>query len=98
MRSLLSDVIVCVLIFVFRSFTGTTNGLAQSGHLIMEFGLTQGCNHFHRSDFEEAWKRYLPSTSEKAATSATSATHDRGNVAAVAAVAPSKEEDSGLDL
>ena len=40
-----------------------------------------------RSDFEEAWKRYLPPAPEKAATVATSATHDRGNVAAVADVA-----------
>ena len=42
---------------------------------------------FHRSDFEEAWKRYLPTVSETAATVATSATRDRGNVAAVADVA-----------
>jgi hypothetical protein len=42
---------------------------------------------FHRSDFEEAWKRYLPPAPEKAATVATSATDDRGNVAAVADVA-----------
>jgi hypothetical protein len=53
---------------------------------------------FHRGDFEEAWKRYLPSASEKAATSATSATHDRGNVAAVAAVAPFRDDDAGFDL
>jgi len=52
---------------------------------------------FHRNDFEEAWKRYLPAT-EKAATSATRATHDRGNVAAVAAVAPSQEEDAGVEV
>src|SRR5262245_42942865 len=44
---------------------------------------------FHRSDFEEAWKRYLPSAPEKAATVATSATHERRNVAAVADVAAS---------
>jgi hypothetical protein len=55
---------------------------------------------FHRSEFEEAWKRYLPAT-EKAATSATSETHHRRNVAAVASVAASaaaQDEDSGLDL
>ena len=44
---------------------------------------------FHRSDFEEAWKRYLPSACEKAATVATIATRDRGNVAVVADVAAS---------
>ena len=52
--------------------------------------------------FEEAWNRYLPSSSENAATVATSATHDRGNVAAVADVAASAyigdEDDGGLDL
>src|SRR5262249_51808677 len=57
---------------------------------------------FHRSDFEEAWKRYLPSAAEKAATVATPATHDRGNVAAVADVAASVgtevEDDGGLDV
>jgi len=42
---------------------------------------------FHRSDFEEAWKRYLPPAPEKAATVATSATCDTGNIAAVADVA-----------
>jgi len=51
---------------------------------------------FHRSDFEEAWKRYLPSASEKAATVATSATHDRGNVAAVADVAVSQTETAAM--
>jgi hypothetical protein len=39
---------------------------------------------FHRSDFEEAWKRYLPPDSERAATPATTATHDTTDVAAVA--------------
>jgi len=58
---------------------------------------------FHRSDFEEAWRGYLPSNTEEAATSATSATHDRGNVAAVATVAHTceeqkNEEDLGFDL
>jgi len=47
---------------------------------------------FHRSDFEDVWRRYLPAT-ERAATSATSATHDRGNVAAVATVAPGAGRD-----
>ena len=51
-------------------------------------------------DFEEAWKRYLPS--EKPATVATVATRDRGNVAAVADVAASAyigdEDEKGLDL
>ena len=53
---------------------------------------------FHRTDFEEAWKRYL--SPEKAATPATSATHDRGNVAAVADVAPAREDEQegALDL
>jgi hypothetical protein len=49
---------------------------------------------FHRSDFEEAWRRYLPA-SEKAATVATSATHDRRNVAAVADVAVSPDRNGG---
>jgi len=53
---------------------------------------------FHRSDFEEAWKRYLPSASEKPATVATSATDERGNVATVADVAASRDADDGLDL
>src|SRR5262249_31526827 len=57
---------------------------------------------FHRSDFEDAWNRYLPSSSENAATVATSATHDRGSVAAVADVAASAyigdEDEGGLDL
>jgi len=35
---------------------------------------------------------------EKAATVATTATRDRGNVAAVAAVAPSQEEDAGFEI
>ena len=47
---------------------------------------------FCRADFEREWERYLTSTSERAATSATSATRDRGNVAAVATVAPSDDE------
>ena len=53
------------------------------------------------TDFEEAWNRYLPAT-DKAATSATSETYQRRNVAAVASVAASAaakdEEDSGLDV
>src|SRR5262249_55102044 len=57
---------------------------------------------FHRSDFEDAWNRYLPCVPEKAATVATSATHDRGSVAAVADVAASvgteEEDDEGSDL
>jgi len=57
---------------------------------------------FHRSDFEEAWRHYLPSASEKAATVATPATHDRGNVAAVADVAApgtrADDDEEGLDL
>jgi len=55
------------------------------------------------SDFEETWKRHLSSAPEKAATVATVATRDRGNVAAVADVAASKgategEDGEGLDL
>jgi len=42
---------------------------------------------FHRSDFEQAWSRYLPPPCETAATSATTATHDTTDVAAVADVA-----------
>jgi dTDP-4-amino-4,6-dideoxygalactose transaminase len=42
---------------------------------------------FHRSDFEQAWSRYLPPPYETAATSATTATHDITDVAAVADVA-----------
>jgi len=47
---------------------------------------------FYRADFEREWERYLSvplSSPLQAATSATSATRDRGNVAAVATVAPS---------
>jgi hypothetical protein len=50
---------------------------------------------YERADFLEAWKRNLPNPSAslpEAATSATSATHHRGNVAAVAAVAPFQGE------
>jgi hypothetical protein len=43
---------------------------------------------FHRSDFEQAWSRYLPPPCETAATSATTATHNTTDVAAVADVAP----------
>src|SRR5262249_44992569 len=50
---------------------------------------------FHRSDFGDAWNRYLPSSSEKAATSATAAPHDATDVAAVADVAASGEDDDG---
>lgn len=53
---------------------------------------------FHRSDFEEEWKRYLPSTPEKTATSATTATRDRANVAAVATVAPCDYEADDDDM
>jgi len=54
---------------------------------------------FDLLDFEVAWKRYLPSAPEKAATVATSETHDRRNVADVAASGPSADDDEeGLDL
>jgi len=43
----------------------------------------------------EAWKRHLPSAPEKAATVATVATRDRGNVAAVADVAVSPDRNGG---
>jgi hypothetical protein len=51
---------------------------------------------------KEAWKHYISSPSEKAATVATRATRDRRNVAVVADVAASlgtdEEDDEGLDL
>jgi hypothetical protein len=55
----------------------------------------RGRGRAYRSDFEEPWKRYLPVALEKAATRATVATRVRGNVAAVAGVAPSREEGKG---
>jgi hypothetical protein len=51
---------------------------------------------FHRSDFEEAWSRYLPPPCETAATSATPATHDATDVADVADVAARFEEADGF--
>jgi len=50
---------------------------------------------FYRIDFEDAWERYLPAPSETAATPATTATCDRGNVAAVADVAVSQDRNGG---
>jgi len=51
---------------------------------------------FHRSDFEQAWSRYLPAPCETAATSATAATHDATNVAVVADVASRFERADGF--
>lgn len=48
---------------------------------------------FTGATLRRAWKRYLPPASEKAATVATVATRDRGNVAAVADVATFQKSD-----
>lgn len=48
---------------------------------------------FHRSDFEEGLETLPSPASEKAATVATVATRDRGNVAAVADVATFQKSD-----